>query len=193
MADNKNIREKVVREIEKTAELIRKKHRALKTGKIEEDIATKSHFKPIIEPLQKIVDNSSTRAIKTEPRDDDDVKTLSVQKREEEDAKSSKRKRSNTSLDRKSKRLDGLDASPITSTPSATTVQSTMPESPANENIFETTGDSLAEAVQNQLQTPEGQKTLRETLREHLGPLSQKYVGAILTTACTAFISTRME
>jgi len=27
----------------------------------------------------------------------------------------------------------------------------------------------------------EGQKTLRETLREHLGPLSQKYVGAILT------------
>jgi len=27
----------------------------------------------------------------------------------------------------------------------------------------------------------EGQKTLRETLREHLGPLSQKYIGAILT------------
>jgi len=98
MADNKDIREreKIVREIEKTAESIRKKHRALKTGKIEEDIVTKSHFKPIIEPLQKIVDNSSTRAIKDEPRDD--VKTLSVQKREE-DAKSSKRKRSNTSLD----------------------------------------------------------------------------------------------
>jgi len=75
MADNKDIREreKVVREIEKTAESIRKKHRALKTGKIEEDIATKSHFKPIIEPLQKIVDNSNTRAIKDEPRDDDDV------------------------------------------------------------------------------------------------------------------------
>jgi len=111
-----------VKEIEKTAESIRKKHRALKTGKIEEDIATKSHFKPIIKPLQKIVNNSSMRAIKDEPRDDDDVKTLSIQKREE-DAKWSKRKRSNTSLDRKSKRLDasGLDASPITSTPSATT------------------------------------------------------------------------
>jgi len=40
MADNKDIREreKVVREIEKTAESIRKKHRALKTGKIEEDM-----------------------------------------------------------------------------------------------------------------------------------------------------------
>jgi len=177
MADNKDIREreKVVREMEKTVESIRKKHRALKTGKIEEDIATKSHFKPIIESLQKIIENSSMRAIKDEPRDDDYVKTLSVQK---EDVKSSKRKRSNTSLDCKSKRLDvpGLDASPIISTPSATT-----PESLANEDVFEITDDSLAISVQNQLQTPEGQKTLRETLREHLGPLSQKYVGAILT------------
>jgi len=55
-----------------------------------------------------------------------------------------------------------------------------MSESLANEDIFET-GNLLAESVQNQLQTLEGQKTLRETLREHLGPLSQKYVGAILT------------
>jgi len=184
MADNKNIREreKIIREIEKTAESIRKKHRALKTGEIEEDIATKSHFKPIIEPLQKIVDNSYMRAIKDEPRDDDDVKTLSIQKREE-DVKSSKRKRSNTSLDRKSKRLDtsGQDASLITSTQSATIVQPTLSESLANEDVFEITGDSLAESVQNQLQTLEGQKTLRETLGEHLGPLSQKYVGAILT------------
>jgi len=89
-------------------------------------------------------------AIKDESRDDDDVKTLSVQKREE-DAKWSKRKRSNTSLDRKSKRLDasGLYVSPITSTSSATTVQLTMPESLANEDVFETTGDLLAESVQN--------------------------------------------
>jgi len=49
------------------------------------------------------------------------------------------------------------------------------------------------------LQTLEDQKTLRETLLEHLGPLSQKYVGAILTgeraiwIAYTVFISTRME
>jgi len=41
MAENKDIRERekeVVREIETTAETIRKKHRTLKTGKIEEDI-----------------------------------------------------------------------------------------------------------------------------------------------------------
>jgi len=37
-----------VKEIEKTAESIRKKHRALKTGKFEENIATKRHFKPVI-------------------------------------------------------------------------------------------------------------------------------------------------
>jgi len=74
MVDNKDMREKVVRKIEKMTKSICKKC-ALKTGKIEEDIATKSHFKPIIEPLQKIVDNSSMRAIKDEPRDDD-VKTF---------------------------------------------------------------------------------------------------------------------
>jgi len=129
MIENNNIheREKIAREIEKTSESIRKKHRALKTGKIEDDIAVKTRFKPIIEPLQKIVDSSSMRAIKDEPRDDDDVKTLSVQKREVEDAKRSKRKRSNTSLDRKSKRLDapGSDASSVTSTSSATTIQPT--------------------------------------------------------------------
>jgi len=66
MDENKDIRkrEKVVREIEKTVESIRKKHRVLKIGKIEEDISTKSNFILIIEPLQKIVDNSSMRAIK---------------------------------------------------------------------------------------------------------------------------------
>jgi len=56
-----------------------------------------------------------------------------------------------------------------------------MSESLAKEDVFETMGDLLAESVQNQLQTLEGQKTLRETLREHLDPLSQKYVGTILT------------
>jgi len=99
-----------------------KKHRALKTDKIEDDIAVKTRFKPIIGLLQKIVD--SMRAIKDESELPDDVKTLSVQKREE-NAKWGKRKQSNNSLDRKSKRLDasGLDASPITSTSSATSVQ----------------------------------------------------------------------
>jgi len=38
-------REKIAKEIEKTSELIRKKHRTLKIGRIEEDIVLDKHFK----------------------------------------------------------------------------------------------------------------------------------------------------
>lgn len=44
MAENKDRRkrEKIARKIEKMNEVIRKKHRALKTGKIEDEIAMES-------------------------------------------------------------------------------------------------------------------------------------------------------
>jgi len=56
MTENNNIREreKIAKKIEKTSESIHMKHFALKTNKIEDDIAVKICFKPIIEPLQKI-------------------------------------------------------------------------------------------------------------------------------------------
>jgi len=41
----------------KTSDLIRKKYRALKTGKIDEDIILEKHFKLIVEPLKQIVEN----------------------------------------------------------------------------------------------------------------------------------------
>ena len=44
--------EKIAKEIEKMSESIRKKHRALKIGRIEEDIALNRYFKPIIKPLR---------------------------------------------------------------------------------------------------------------------------------------------
>ena len=50
MADVRE-REKIAREIEKTSESIHKKHRALKTGRIEEGIALDRYFKLLIEPL----------------------------------------------------------------------------------------------------------------------------------------------
>ncbi|XP_071574666.1 uncharacterized protein [Temnothorax nylanderi] len=79
---------------------------------------------------------------------------------------------------RKSKQSKApLDEPPIISAPSAKTVQPTMLESLANEDLFKTTDDSLVTSVRQQLQTSEG----RETLRDHLGPLSQKYVGAVLS------------
>ncbi|EGI65475.1 hypothetical protein G5I_06035 [Acromyrmex echinatior] len=48
-------REKIVKEITKTSDSIRKKYRALKTGKIEEDIALEKHFKFIIDPLETLL------------------------------------------------------------------------------------------------------------------------------------------
>ena len=50
--------EKIVREIAKTSESIRKKYHALKTGKIEEDVTLERHFKPITELLKQIVENT---------------------------------------------------------------------------------------------------------------------------------------
>jgi len=61
-------REKIAREIEKMSESICKKHRALKTDRIEEDIALYRHFKPIIKPLQQIVDNPRARDKETVAR-----------------------------------------------------------------------------------------------------------------------------
>ncbi|EGI60230.1 hypothetical protein G5I_11565 [Acromyrmex echinatior] len=43
--------ERIVKQIAKTNDLIRKKYRT-KTGKIEEDTALEKHFKPIVEPLK---------------------------------------------------------------------------------------------------------------------------------------------
>ncbi|KMQ88246.1 hypothetical protein RF55_12298 [Lasius niger] len=186
-SDNICERKKIARKIAKTSESICKKHRTLKTGKIDDDIAVKTHFKPIIEPLQKIVDNSSPIAVKNELESNVDakIKTLPIKRyEEEEDTSPKKRKRSNA--DRSSTPIGptsdlsdaSLDEPPITSTLSATTkiVQPTIPESLANENVFETTGNSLETSVRNVLQTPESQ----EMLQEHLGSLGQKYMGTLL-------------
>ncbi|KYQ47199.1 hypothetical protein ALC60_13782 [Trachymyrmex zeteki] len=67
MADVRE-REKIAREIEKTSESIRKKHRALRTDRIEEGIALDKHFKPLIEPLRLFVDNPGGRATKVQNR-----------------------------------------------------------------------------------------------------------------------------
>src|SRR5436190_10925694 len=45
-------REAIIKEIAKTSKSICQKYRALKTGKMEEDVELKRHFKPITEPLR---------------------------------------------------------------------------------------------------------------------------------------------
>jgi len=69
MADVRK-REKIAREIEKTSESIRKKHRALKTSRIEEGrLALDRHFKLLFKPLQ-LVDSFGVLATKRESRDE---------------------------------------------------------------------------------------------------------------------------
>ncbi|XP_072750980.1 uncharacterized protein [Anoplolepis gracilipes] len=171
-SDNIREREKMAKEIAKTSESIRKKHRALKTGNIDDDIAVKTHFKPIIEPLQKIVDNSfavknkseSSAKIKIKRYKEDEkeeAKDEEVEKEEEEDATPKKRKRSDVLLYEPS----------IASTPL------TAPTS-VNEDVFETSGNMLESSFfRNKLQTPE----VQEALREYFGPLGQKYIGALFS------------
>jgi len=95
MADVRE-REKIAREIKKTSESIHKKHRALKTGRIEEDIALDRHFKPIIKPLQQI--DSPVRAIKRQSRDDD-VASKRERKEEKEEEEEEGKKTSETFRD----------------------------------------------------------------------------------------------
>ncbi|KYN08268.1 hypothetical protein ALC62_00751 [Cyphomyrmex costatus] len=63
--DSNKDHEKIAMEIAKTSDSIRKKYRALKTGKMEEEIALERHFKPITEPLKQIVENTveSTKTV----------------------------------------------------------------------------------------------------------------------------------
>ncbi|KYN04509.1 hypothetical protein ALC62_04622 [Cyphomyrmex costatus] len=81
-----NVRErkKIAREIERTSESIRKKHRALKTGRIDEDIALDRRFEPIVEPLQIADGSPIVRAIKTESRDATPKRKRMEKKDEEE-------------------------------------------------------------------------------------------------------------
>ncbi|XP_070529942.1 uncharacterized protein [Cardiocondyla obscurior] len=51
-------REIIAKKIAQTSDSIRKKYHAMKTGKMEEDIALERHFKPIVEPLKQIVENT---------------------------------------------------------------------------------------------------------------------------------------
>ncbi|KYN11003.1 hypothetical protein ALC57_16855, partial [Trachymyrmex cornetzi] len=167
-------REKIVREIEKTSESIRKKHRALKTGRIEEGIALDRHFKPFIEPLRLFADNPGDRATKSESRDEDEASTPKRERKEEEQKE---REEASETFEPPATLHKSSDRSrePITSTPRAKIV----PTIESLENVFETTEDSPATIVQNQLQTSEG----REALRANLGPLGHKYVEAVLRGA----------
>lgn len=175
MATINNDREKIVKEIAKTSDSIRKKYRSLKTGKMEENDALERHFKPISEPLKQLVENT----VDVES-DEEKIEPLSMIEEKKV------MKRSNTSINDltstpmrfKRRRLPQL-LEAATSTP----VHDIQPRqilydktAPSVEEIFETSPESLVTSVQNALQTSEGQTSLRN----RLGPIARQYVPAIM-------------
>jgi len=179
MADNKDIREheKVVRKIEKTVESIRKKSHLEDRQDRRRYRDQESHFKPIIEPLQKIVDNFSMRAIKDEPRHND-VKTFA-----QKDMSKMKRKREDMSVDHAlsgSHKLmrhtsNDMKDSPAIMSTLRTTIEAAKPIK--DEDVFQITNDSFTTSVQYQTQTSEG----RKALSQHLDPLGQEYIRDFLS------------
>ncbi|KAL6256618.1 hypothetical protein P5V15_012729 [Pogonomyrmex californicus] len=82
--DNIKDREKIAKQIAKTSDSIRKKYRALKTGKIAEDVALERHFKPIVEPLKQIVENiEESQLIK---KGANVAKNIGIKKKKREDS-----------------------------------------------------------------------------------------------------------
>ncbi|KYN02831.1 hypothetical protein ALC62_06337 [Cyphomyrmex costatus] len=110
-----NEREKIAREIERTSESIRRKHRALKTGKIDEDRALDRRFGPIVEPLRRIAGPVATESRAATPK-------RKMEEEEEEDFFVTPRTRF-------------FDRTPITSTPHAPTQP---PESIDSETTYAT-------------------------------------------------------
>lgn len=60
-------REKTAKQIANTRESIRRKHRALKSGAMESEIALEKRFKPIVAPLKQIVKQTETKKQQNPP------------------------------------------------------------------------------------------------------------------------------
>ncbi|EGI66420.1 hypothetical protein G5I_05055 [Acromyrmex echinatior] len=134
MADVRE-REKIAREIEKTSKSIRKKHCAPKTGRIEEDMPLDRHFKPY----------QTASAFKRERKEEEEEK-------EEEEREKESETFERSAIPHKSDDRSHDRVQPIISTPRTMIV----PTIESLDNVFETTDDSLATKVQNQLQTSRG-------------------------------------
>lgn len=172
-----NDREKIVREIAKTSNSIRKKYRFLKTGKMEEDDALERHFKPISEPLKQLVENT----VGVEYDDDEaKIEPLSIL----EDKKGSLHGTSLNNITSTPKRFKRMRIHQLSDVVTSTPIHDVKPRqllhdktAPSAEEIYETSPESLVTSVRRSLQTSDGQNSLKS----RLGPLAQKYVVAIMS------------
>ena len=148
-------REKIAKEIARTSESIRKKHRTLKTGRVEQEIELEKQFKPIVAPLKQIVENTGGDDSNKEPLGTPDFKKI--------------RKRWSTprySTEPLDKRFKFSTPIPLEPTPLQPTSQ---------ELTFEPESADLTTSVRQALQEDP------EELYGKMGPMGQKYVGALLS------------
>jgi hypothetical protein len=169
MVDTIEERKKLVKEIACTSKSIRKKHRALKTSRMEEEAELEKQFKPIVEPLKQIAENIGV--------DEPHVTVVTPSLINE-----SKNKRKRWSSEKNiSKRINTSSASPIqTSTPlQPRELTFELSKNLLTENVFEMsrTKPSLVTSVRQTMQTSNGQ----EALYSLLGPLGQKYIATLLS------------
>lgn len=189
--DIKN-REKVVEDIAKTSESIRKKCRALKTGQMEEDMVLERQLKPIIEPLKQIAQNvgsvksnTSTEQITVEsgkvtPAPDVNApmrKKLCKTHRKLSSDSIGHPLVSSTPNEAKRQRINMHSSIPLANHGMSIPCEPTLVHLPhAVEDVYEITNDPFVTSVRRELQTLDGQ----EMLRTHFGKLGQKYVGEVL-------------
>lgn len=174
-----------MKEIAKTRASIRKKHRALKTGKIEGEIALERQFKPIVEPLKRIAERA-------ERAESDDAKGDVIVKRKREDSGDDygdgDGEFSPEAVSKLKEAVPKFKEWKRANVTSTTPIARSTPLEPRRltpflrrEDIFESASDvpplsPLEASVRETLETPQG----RDALLGPLGPLGRRYVGALL-------------
>jgi len=155
-------RERLAKEIARTSESIRKKYRALKTGRMEKEVDLEKHFKPIVKPLKQIAVNigGDNDTIMTDATvtpniiDIDVVNESSKKKRKRWSPEIISHKRSSTLLTSPIRASTPLQPRRLTFEPSNNIME---------ESIFERTNPSFVTSVRQRMQTTDGQE-------ESIGP-----------------------
>ncbi|KYQ47078.1 hypothetical protein ALC60_13905, partial [Trachymyrmex zeteki] len=179
--------ERTAKLIAKTRVSIHKKHRALKTCMIENEMALEKRFKPIVEPLKQIVENAKRneatgimkkkRKDKRERDDDDDNDNDDNDNddndnddndNDDNDEISTQITPQRPPWSKRTKRLN------VVSTIHSTPIES---QQLSPQEVFIGDDSSLETSVRQVLKIPQG----RERLHSQLGPLGQIYVNALLS------------
>jgi len=172
-----------VKQIAKTSNLIRKKNRTLKTNKIDENIALEKHFKPIVESLKQIVENTANDESQPIKKEVNVVKDKNIKKRKPENNDSDDFWMNNSLLQltpsskKQYKRIEcriPIMRRIMNNANYRTHISSV-------EDIYETPIELLETLVKQLLQT----RQVCEELHNQLGALGQKYVNYMLLDGWT--------